>query len=300
MKKKFFTLIELLVVIAIIAILAAMLLPALQQARERAKQTGCTSNLKSLATLATTYTDDNRSFWPAQPTTISYLDNPGNSNGLIAKFVWPYCMIKGKYIARFVRITNASSRESQGKGAVWLENPNLKCPSIAYVPAVTWAAQVYGTSIRNDGSKSGSYPGWFLNEPSLNDLYKTGSTANNATLKSEGGSSPSRRVWFGCSAFNDKGNSTNANGYGFRQLCVMSGFKWIAQTSRPHPYTAHGGRMNFATHDGHVAQVDPDGAIANYYMPHSSNNLERYKGRYTAVSATINSICLGPDEKLEI
>ena len=95
MKKNLFTLIELLVVIAIIAILAAMLLPALQQARERAHQTSCTSNLKNLATIATTYTDDNRSFWPAQPSTVSYVDSTTRA-GTLAKFNWPFCLIQGK------------------------------------------------------------------------------------------------------------------------------------------------------------------------------------------------------------
>ena len=62
--KSRFTLIELLVVIAIIAILASLLLPALSAVKDEAKNLQCKSNLRQLANLTLSYSDDSVGYLP--------------------------------------------------------------------------------------------------------------------------------------------------------------------------------------------------------------------------------------------
>ena len=195
--KKTFTLIELLVVIAIIAILAAMLLPALQQARERAHGASCINNQKGLGTVATTYTDDNRGFWPAQDTTIMRGTASENAN-MWSYFTWIYCLIKGKYIPDPYKILAKTPVNT------WPDMPAYRCPSIQFLTISygdsnkIWAAQVYGSpSIGKDDNAVGAdyWPGFYMNMSSLNDLRgnKTGSDSFDTVKRS--GSRPSSRIW---------------------------------------------------------------------------------------------------------
>ena len=286
MKKRQFTLIELLVVIAIIAILAAMLPPALQSARERARGSGCVNNLKNLGTLASTYTDDNRTFWPAQPTTIT----SGNDLGAnLPNFTWPMCMIRGKYIPDWRQPINNILR--------WVDAPSYRCPTIGHQPlqvgsTILWAAQVYGSPARADGTTTNavanppSHPGWYFSSPSFNDLYTW--TASN-TVKFKGTiSSPSRRIWFADSAYVEPSCKL------FHQRCTLYGFQGqkskTANCSRL--YAPHGGRLNLTAQDGHVASLDMEGVLSDYHLPLSRTGLGRFPGRRAVISGEITTYCI--------
>ncbi len=62
--KKAFTLVEILVVVAIISLLLALSLPALRRVREQGDETVCQSNLRQLAIMLQTYTNDHDGLFP--------------------------------------------------------------------------------------------------------------------------------------------------------------------------------------------------------------------------------------------
>ena len=244
--KRRFTLIELLVVIAIIAILAAMLLPALQQARARAQATKCVNNLKQMGTIAATYLDDHRGFWPTGDRNTD--KRIGKIDGL---YTWNYIyhLYKGKYL---------------GKGAA--DNtgePFTRCESI---PISTNAGvlfpQTYGTQYIHNDTKNyttGSFA-YNVNLPDWNRAAKRrGESLNPKTI------SPSQRVLL-CE------NTTTAPGTA--QIAHLFIYNATALDLGA-PYLVHNGRINLLTLASNVATPDEGSFIREYYFPHFGQDRAR-------------------------
>jgi len=257
MSKKCFTLIELLVVIAIIAILAAILLPALQAARERAKTSTCTNNLKNLGTISISYINDNRSFWPCTNSTAN------NENAECQNFMWPTCLIYGKYISDY-RITRGSHKLTNRwyqNQQCYPDNPLMRCPNIQFSEKVfnlpSFAQpQTYASVSAQDGdaSKANNHVLSF-NGSTLSEVYK-----NSTTISTTETSSPSSRIWLVDASYTE-------NNYPYYPRPSFSTWKSVnvgATTTGSLLTDPHTGKLNLMTHDGHVVLVSPDD-LKNYY-----------------------------------
>ena len=286
MKRSRFTLIELLVVIAIIAILAAILLPALQSAREQAHSASCTSNLKGLGSVATSYTGENRGFWPAQTTSI-YLGTAEENKGFWTYFTWPMCLIRGKYIADW---------RPDPKKNRWPDQPAYRCPSTPYVyiksgSTEIWAAQVYGSPAigSEDNNKktdeTNYWPGFNMSMSSLGDLRsgKTGSVSYGTVVK--GGSSPGRRIWLTetLSYYSVIPDQLHAR-------CAFDGS--YAGGTGCRAYSPHAGRSTILAHDGHVATA-PMEEMNNWHVP----KVKKVSGVKQIFSTYLRTMCNQDDPK---
>ena len=249
--KKHFTLIELLVVIAIIAILAAILLPALQAARARAQSASCVSNLNQTAKAGIQYLNQNRSLWPGP-------------NSTIGQALWPNCLMRAKIIPDFAIKRNTTTKMPSQYG----EAKGYFCPTIGVQElrkgtTYMWTPQVYGTVQMNADRHLGMC--WQFNSPKLNEVREQSPVAyndSNYKVTTKLSSSPSKRIWFADSAYKD------SDSLKLHQRASLYA-NLDGNHTRPHFYPVHSERVNFATHDGHVASTDPDG-LKNYMVPRSS------------------------------
>ena len=247
-----FTLIELLVVIAIIAILAAILLPALQSARQRAQSSKCTSNLKNLGAIGHMYLSDNRNFWPVTSSTAL-----GASR--IRNFLWPTCLIYGKYIPDCREGENLKNRQTIG--TKYLDDPLLHCSAIQYSAATakkTSVPQTYGTpGIQNSGVGYADAPGidhcMLFGSPGLNKAYSRPSAA---ALLTDESPSPATRIWLADAIYNDD-STPELHPRAVFYAC-NDGNIYAALTN------PHGNRIGMLTQDGHVVSTSPDD-LTQYY-----------------------------------
>ena len=247
-----FTLIELLVVIAIIAILAAILLPALQSARQRAQSSSCTSNLKNLGATGTMYVNDNRNFWPVTSSTALGATR-------IRNFLWPTCLIYGKYVGDFRQGENLGKRQTIG--TKYLDNPSLRCSAINYSAATankTSVPQTYGTpGIQNSGDGYANATGIEhcikFGSPGLSKAYWGPSAAKLLTDETP---SPADRIWLADAIYNDD-NTPELHPRAVFYAC-NDGNIYAALTN------PHGNRIGMLTQDGHVASPPPDDLVKYY------------------------------------
>ena len=235
MRKKQFTLIELLVVIAIIAILAAILLPALQSARERAQTTKCVSNLKQMGTIATSYMNDHRSFWPAGSRNHEALVDELYTQNYI------YHFYKGKYIG-IGAVNNTGEPFARCEKISISKNAGVKYP------------QVYGTQYMHNFGKSYTPVGWqgyYTNLPDWNRGYRKSANGDLRPITS------SQRVLLCDNSTSAPGTAQIAHLFVYNATAVDLGV----------PYLLHGGRINLLTHAGHVASADEGSFAGDYFFP---------------------------------
>ncbi len=120
--KKGFTLIELLVVIAIIGVLAAVVLSATNSARTKGEDAKIISNIKTIATQAAIYFDDNNAFyssvattWPSTNTTTCTSASTFLADPIIARAVVE--ILNNNTGSRYCNINTASG--GQGYITSW-------------------------------------------------------------------------------------------------------------------------------------------------------------------------------------
>ena len=179
--------------IAIIAILAAMLLPALQSARERAQASTCVNNLKQLSSVCSMYVDDNRNLWPTTNTTTIA------ANDTIKNFLWPTCLIYGKYTPDW-RTKGDLKKRQYDSNMRYPNNVAYRCPTTQFCTRIFTSTsfavpQTYATPLFQSAERSIAKNHCLnLGAPELRDVYR-------AQMVEDIKTTPSQRIWLADSTY---------------------------------------------------------------------------------------------------
>jgi prepilin-type N-terminal cleavage/methylation domain-containing protein len=148
-KKAAFTLIELLVVIAIIALLVGILLPALGKARDSARGVQCQTNVRSIVTALTLYSNDWKAKFP--PNDDTAVVPPGQ-----LRPYWYDTERIGVYLPQVIRNDSGSTiNETVGGGVMVCPNHNSAARSYSMNQ---WAS----SNLRGNNGNNNSRP-WDAN-----------------------------------------------------------------------------------------------------------------------------------------